>query len=146
MQRIPIAFAAALIALAGCDTASSGGDAAEAGIIRTTCGPTDGPATDLILSDSAMECGASPPADSYEGMVQGVNADQLKIGFEYKNVPLQACSRTDCGVEGDSLDIVFTDTAGAAVKGTYRIFNGGANVKTGEFRLKKCGSKYLFCG
>jgi hypothetical protein len=78
--------------------------------------------------------------------MQNYTLQSLKVDFDYRNISVEACSRTDCGIGGDSADIRVTDTAGAAVKGTYRIFNGGSTVETGEFELRKCPEQTYFCG
>jgi hypothetical protein len=141
-----IAVASGLLSLGGCNSESSGGGHAKQGLIRTGCGPADGPAVIVTLSDSAMECGGASTSGSYLGWIQNYTLQTLKVDFEYRNIPVQACSRTDCGIEGDSADIRVTDTAGAAVKGTYRIFNGGSTVETGEFELRKCFEQTFLCG
>jgi hypothetical protein len=141
-----IAVASGLLALGGCNPESPGSGHAKLGLIRTGCGPADGPAVNFTLSDSAMECGAAPTSDSYLGQIQNYTLQSLKVDFDYRNISVEACSRTDCGIGGDSADIRITDTAGAAVKGTYRIFNGGSTVETGEFELRKCPEQTYFCG
>jgi hypothetical protein len=146
MRLAAITLTLAALLTTGCDPESTGSEnRLKVGLIRNACGPTDGPALDITLSDSAVECsGFRATNHTYDGMIENYSMGNLKPGLEYRNTPMLACDEVECSNGSDTLDIQFTDTAGASMHGTYRIRSGNETRESGNFELKKCRER-LFC-
>jgi hypothetical protein len=140
---LPIALAAALCA---CNT-QPGDDAKKFGTASNSCGPADGPATSLHLTDAASDCGVKP--DRFlSAMIVGENVKNLKVGNSgYAGLNAVHCNSVDCvGLPATSLDVQFTDSTGAVMLGTYKLWEDGKLKESGPFEFKKCLEPVPLCG
>ena len=148
MLKIALLFTIISLGVISCDTNSSSNMRERYGRISRSCGPTDGPEIEIILSDSLLSCG-NIFSIGYKGSFKIDSLSLIKIDWKTiynSEKALQLCdTNLICGNLGP-MTVVFTDTLNGEYFGKYEIKNGKEVIENGHFKLNVCKDQIGLCG
>ncbi len=145
------------LALAGLMACLSGGTGAPResgwyGVIRTTCGPADGPALLIRIEERPVaDCGAPARPDTARGLylmyVDRLHVDSLKPGMVIKDT----LGEIEGSGDGSVLTLTVEESDAASVKGKLKVEAFGDRspapaATQGTIELKVCPRRFPVCG
>ncbi|WP_236519467.1 hypothetical protein [Sandaracinus amylolyticus] len=126
-----------LIALAGCGS-SAEPSVFDDGLLRTACGPADGPAVDLVLTQDALGCDtpfADRPATRLSVYAFG-SIDELESVEMDRAYAAERCTEGTCGaVVGGTLETLRVEGDRAEVRWSIELADGSLDEGSAWVRV-----------
>jgi hypothetical protein len=148
-RKLSILSLSASFALFSCEpeVTSNPADTIAYGLISNTCGPTDGPETQVRLTDTAVTCDSFaryPQTSAYLG-VASISGVSVGKDSAYTDLDAWRCDTIGGCTDQGKLRIEFRRSTATRMSGTYRIEKDGKIVATGGMELVICPDRPL-CG